>query len=105
MNKKTYKVRYVFNGEESSRYKVAVKNLNSWDTKITVKNKTRSLAIDSYGGVECKITNTGNDLYVKTEHNTFSLNFIEAEALLTALVAEALHEGKTMFAKEAYVCR
>lgn len=105
MKKKTYKVRYVFNGEEASRYKVVIKNLNSGDINLTVKNKTRCLALDSYSGVECKITNTGNDLYVKTEHNTFSLTFIEAEALLTALVAEALHEGKTMFAKEAYVCK
>ena len=92
--KTKYKILYEWKGDYTSEYKVAVKNNSSkYHSKTIVKNKTRDLFPEFMGKTECTIINTGNELKIKTAHNEFTLDFCEAEALLTALYVDEYDGG------------
>ena len=93
--KTKYKIMYEWKGEYSSEYKIAIKDSNSsnYHSKTIVKNKTRDLYPEFMGQAVCTIVNTGNELKVKTAHNEFTLDFCEAEALLTALYVDEYNGG------------
>ena len=92
---KKYKVKYYYNGEESSRYSVKIKEGGNYHSKLVVRNKSGELYPEYYNQKVCTIKNTGNDVTIKTEHNEFMLTYYEVETLLTALLIEDIHEGKS----------
>ena len=94
-----YKITEMFNGHYSGGYGVKIKESPDHTRKITVCNKSLDLGVEFYNMKECTIVNNGNGFDIKTEFNTFTLDFCEAGAMLAGLLVDDINNGGEMVVK------